>query len=159
MSVQPDEVDRLIREVRATFHRVREVADVLHVETGVTACMRGVLETLAEGGTQTVPAMARAKGVSRQHIQATVDALARAGLVTMAPNPAHRKSPLIQLSAQGEAVFAGIRSREAKVLATLATALPAAEVRAGRAVLAALRAQLQSLPLVTAEGAKPETDP
>src|SRR6185295_2962392 len=58
----------------------------------------GLLRSLKLGGPQTVPALARSRPVSRQHIQTLADAMAAEGLLAFKPNPAHKRSPLVTLT-------------------------------------------------------------
>jgi DNA-binding MarR family transcriptional regulator len=109
-------VGAMARDIRKLFHILGAVGDALHADLGITASMRAVLESLARGGAQTVPQMARARPVTRQHIQAIVDQLLNAGLVTLQPNPAHKRSSLVALTKAGEAAFATMSDREAVVL-------------------------------------------
>ena len=46
--------------VRRLFHRMGHGATVLHRESGISAGMRAVLESVIHGGPMTVPQMARA---------------------------------------------------------------------------------------------------
>lgn len=131
-------LNRLIIDIRLCFHRLKAVADGLHADLGINSAMRGVLETLADGGDWTVPRIARAKGVSRQHIQVTVDTLRAAGLVEPRANPAHRRSPLIVTTARGAAGFAEMRRREAAVLDRFAGELSPDGVAAARETLSRL---------------------
>ena len=131
-------LDHVVRLVRDTFPRLQAAGDRLHRHIGVTPAMRAVLESLLDGGAQTVPAIARSRSVSRQHIQSLADGLAAAGLVHAEPNPAHRRSPLLSLSSRGRAVVAALRGAEAPVLAELAAALPADDVAATARTLSAL---------------------
>jgi len=131
-------LNQLIINIRLGFHRLKAVAEELHADLGITAAMRGVLESLSDGGDWTVPRIARAKGVSRQHIQVTVDTLRAAGLVELRPNPAHRRSPLVAPTADGAAAYAEMRRRETAVLDELAGELPPAAIEGARDTLAAL---------------------
>jgi DNA-binding MarR family transcriptional regulator len=135
----------LIRLIRRNIHLLTAWADRMHGDLDITASMRAVMESLDEGGPQTVPQIARAKGVSRQHIQAIVDQLVPAGLAASAENPAHRRSKLIALTPRGQDVFNEIRRREAPVFAALEAALPTDELRAANAALRRLHAFMTSL--------------
>lgn len=135
-------VEAVVREVRACFNRLKALADTLHQDIAVTAAMRAVMEALDDAGEQTVPQIARAKSVTRQHIQVLVNALAEAKLVATRANPDDRRSPLIALTARGKATFARMRQREQAVLADMAVALRGCDLDAARAALAALRACL-----------------
>ena len=123
------EIDALIRSVRACFHRLADAGNALHAEDGVTSGMRGVMESLSEGGKQTVPRIARAKTVSRQHIQVLADQLIAAGFATIARNPAHKRSHLIELTREGERVFGAIRAREKTLLKEFAGAMDSASLQ------------------------------
>lgn len=123
MSTKAERVDELIRLIRAAFGRLRVAGDELHRDAGVTSAMRAVMEGLAEGGPATVPEIARAKLTSRQNIQVLVDGLVADGLVTLAANPAHRRSPLVALSPAGRKTFAAMRRKEMGALAELSACL------------------------------------
>src|SRR5262245_37627217 len=116
------DVEKIAREVRHLFQVLRALADVLHKDTGLNASTRAVMEALAEGP-RTVPDVARAKSVTRQHIQVLVDELVKSELIELRPNPAHLRSPLVALTRKGEAVFATVRKREAPLLDGLASGL------------------------------------
>ena len=109
-------LESVFDEVRLLFHRLRLVADELHENTHVTAAMRGVLEGLARLGPQTVPAMARARPVSRQHIQNIVNELLQQKLVATEDNPAHKSSPLITLTKKGAGIIQQMKERESRLL-------------------------------------------
>jgi DNA-binding MarR family transcriptional regulator len=132
-------VGAMTRDIRKLFHVLRAVGDALHADLGITASMRAVLESLARAGAQTVPQMARARPVTRQHIQAIVDQLLEAGLVALQPNPAHKRSSLVGLTKAGEEAFAVMSDREAVVLERIAAGLDQAEVRTALRVLGQLR--------------------
>ena len=103
-------------EVRLLFHTLKAAAEDLHGGTSITVPMRGVLEGLLRVGPQTVPALARARPVSRQHIQAIVDELLRQKLVETQDNPAHKTSPLIALTQKGASCIRRMKEREQRVL-------------------------------------------
>jgi DNA-binding MarR family transcriptional regulator len=63
----------------------------------------GVLRSLMRDGPQTVPAMARARPISRQHCQTIVNALKAQGFVRLIANPAHKRSKLVEITAKGQA--------------------------------------------------------
>lgn len=149
MTPEAERLDSLIVEVRTAFHRLKAVSDQMHRDLGITAAMRAVMETVADDGPMTVPQIARARGVSRQHIQTSVDSLAATGLVGLKENPAHRRSPLVVLTRRGKSVFREIRRRERAVLEALAGGLPARRITAARATLQTLNARLQ--PRMTGE--------
>jgi DNA-binding MarR family transcriptional regulator len=109
-------LESLFDEVRLLFHTLKAAANDLHCDTGITASMRGVLEGLLRMGPQTVPAMARARPVSRQHIQIVVNELLRQKLVETQENPAHKGSLLIALTKKGVAQIRQMKEREQRLL-------------------------------------------
>lgn len=132
---QRDAFEPLSRAVRSLFHKMGAAVSRLHEGSGITGGMRAVLESVIEGGPQTVPEIARARPVSRQHIQALVNDLLAAGYVEYRDNPAHRRSKLVAPTRQGEAAFAALRARETAALSRLSVALSAEEMaRAERAL-------------------------
>lgn len=142
MTTRRAKAEAVTRQIRACFNRLKALADALHADLGVTGAMRAVIESLDEGGEQTVPTIARAKSVTRQHIQVLVNALLEAGLVSTRDNPADKRSPLVALTPKGRAAFATMREREKSVLADLTTALAGQDLDAALATLEALRAHL-----------------
>lgn len=140
---------RLIVAVRIAFNRLKGAADALHGDLNVNVSMRGVLEALADGAahgaSKTVPAIARDKGVSRQHIQLIVDAAVERGFVEAVDNPAHKRSPVIVLRRKGAKIFAEIRRREAAILETLAEGLNVEAIDRAASLLATLNSRLTAL--------------
>ena len=132
----------MIAAVRISFNRLKGIAEELHRDLGVSVSMRGVMESLADEHAKTVPAIAREKGVSRQHIQVNVDALLNVGMVEARDNAAHRRSPLIALTERGRQVFAEIRRREASILESLVEGLEPKTVGDAATVLELLNERL-----------------
>src|SRR5262245_6092685 len=133
-------LEALAREVRLTFHELRATAEALHDDpNGLTAAHRGVLESLHRDGAQTVPALARARPVSRQHIQILVNRLLEVGLVTTEPNPAHERSQLIALTPAGAKRFSDMQRRERRALGSTTLPVSEARLRAATETLSELR--------------------
>lgn len=65
----------------------------------------GIMRSLILDGDQTVPEMARARPVSRQHCQTIVNRLYEQGFVDFIENPRHRKSHLIAITKKGRVRF------------------------------------------------------
>lgn len=135
----------IVRLVPPLFHRLRVIGDGLHAGHGVTTPMRGVMQSLFDGGPQTVPQMAAARPVSRQHIQTQVDALAALCLVEIVPNPAHKRSSRIVLTGAGRQLFETMRAREMAVLAGLVGSLSLADLEVTRQTLTTLADQFAVL--------------
>jgi len=132
---QIDAFYSLTQAVRRLFHKLGHGASALHRDKEISAGMRAVLESVVQGGPQSVPQMARVRPVSRQHIQGLVNALLDAGHVEYAGNPAHKRSKLVAPTARGHEVFAAMRARENTALRRLAVESTPDELAAANAVL------------------------
>ena len=125
----------VIREVRRLFHRLANATDRLHREQRVTAAQRAILEELVELGDRSVPDLARAKGVTRQHVQVMANELLSFGLAAARANPAHRRSPLLYPTQAGRRVFEAMRSRENRLLQAVVERLPSGRLSGVAAIL------------------------
>ncbi|GAA3443502.1 MarR family winged helix-turn-helix transcriptional regulator [Planomonospora venezuelensis] len=105
---------------------------------GLSVGVRAVLNLLREHGPMTVPQMGRAQALSRQFVQRMTNDAAARGLVEFAPNPAHRRSSLIRLTAEGRAAITAVIDREHAVLRQIDGDLTDAEVTACIRVLSRL---------------------
>lgn len=143
MNSDAAEIYRLIVEIRRAFHTLANVGDRLHADLGITSAMRAQIEYLCNHGPATVPDIARAKSVSRQHIQQLVNALVASDQVRLVANPRHRRSPLVELTDKGIGAFAEIRRREAAVLGELAGRFDAVASGEAADTIARLRAVLE----------------
>ena len=128
----------VIGEVRTCFNLLKTLAERLHRDAGVNASMRAVMEALAVGPPRTVPDIASARGVSRQHIQTVMNGLVDEGLAVASDNPAHKRSPLYDLTPKGRATFAAITAHEAGPLKDLAAAMDASALEQAGQTLADL---------------------
>ncbi|MGB8330464.1 MAG: MarR family winged helix-turn-helix transcriptional regulator [Polyangiales bacterium] len=132
----------LFNETRLLFHALKQWAEILHDGVEVTVPMRAVLELLLLGGPATVPAMARARGVSRQQIQQQVDALFEGGFVEREVNPAHKRSSIIALSDKGRAQIQNMRAEELNALRRVQIGVSDKAVQDAAQVLSAWRVAL-----------------
>jgi DNA-binding MarR family transcriptional regulator len=119
---------RISNVVRRLFHQLRAVSELASpAADGFTVSHRAVLESLY-AGPQTVPALAKARPVARQHIQVLVNKLLELGLVETLANPAHRRSQLVALTSAGKRRFEAIRKAERALLRRAKLPLSAAEL-------------------------------
>jgi DNA-binding MarR family transcriptional regulator len=79
---------------------------------------------LDRSGSRTVPQMASARPLSRQHIQMLVNPLVEGRYVELVDNPAHKRSKLVRLTPKGRKLVDRMRKRESKVFGVLATRDP-----------------------------------
>jgi DNA-binding MarR family transcriptional regulator len=140
---QPD-LTPLVNRIPRLHYLLKALGDGLHAELGVTSAMRGVMAALAAGDPRTVPELARERPVSRQHMQLVVNDLLAAGLAETLPNPAHRRSPRIALTEDGQRHLKLLRDREAGFLAQTAPAVSHAELAAVTRLFDLLERELAS---------------
>lgn len=133
----------LLDETRLLFRALKQWSETLHAELGMTAAMRGVLELILLDGPGTVPDMARARGVSRQHIQQQVDALLERSFVERHDNPAHKRSSMIALTDSGRALIQGMRTAELNALSRMQVGVSDDATAEASLVLSGWRAALQ----------------
>ncbi len=105
--------------VRRLFHKLGHGFGQLHGESEISIGMRAVLESVIDGGPQTVPQMARVRPVTRQHIQSLVNALLEGGFVEYRDNPGHKRSKLVAATPRGETAFAAMRAVENRAFRAL----------------------------------------
>ena len=138
-----DEIDSLLNEVRLLYNRIVRVGETLHADESITLGMRAVLEHLQLNGATTVPDIARSRSVTRQHIQTLVNALLDADLVTLEPNPQHRRSSLVALTPDGLRIIRRMRQRESRFLNETQFGLTQTRVRESVSTLARVRSALE----------------
>jgi DNA-binding MarR family transcriptional regulator len=142
------EVRAVVDEAVALFWRVRYVADQIHTAGGRSETARGVLRGLVRYGARTVPQLAFARSVSRQHMQEVVDGLVADGLVRRRANPSHARSWLIEPTVRGLSVVSALDAEDARTIAAVSahvvTTRPelAATIKVLRAIRAAFEADV-----------------
>ena len=129
----------VLLETFALSFRVREAGKRSGVFTASGAGLWGFLNSLATQGPQTVPTLARARPVSRQHIQQIANEAAAQGLVAFVDNPRHRRSKLVALTDEGRAVYAELTRSLAGWCSELARGLQAAELEATARMLVEIK--------------------
>ena len=143
-----DSIDDLLNESRVFYHALVNIGEKLHSEEDLSLGMRAVLETLSGDGPQTVPEMAKARRVTRQRVQALVDALKARGYVTARANPAHKRSVVIALTDPGAEVIARMKQRERQYISERLevgknTPTSAGQITSALKTLRTLRAHLE----------------
>lgn len=124
-------------ELYAVLQRIRPIHELSAraVATALdgadlTVPLRAVLERLQVAGPQTVPAIARSLYVTRQGVQALVDRARKLALVETRPNPEHRRSHLVALTAAGQRRFTTLHESELDRLTRVAEGCDPADVAA-----------------------------
>ena len=119
--------------------------DLLAADLGLTAARWQVLGaiTLAQRSL-TVPQIARRIGLTRQSVHATVNLLVRDGLLDLAPNADHRRSPLVLLTDRGRTSYTAIDGRQAAWVNRLAGAIGGSDLETTAHVLDELCRRLEA---------------
>lgn len=95
---------------------------------GLSVGIRAVLNMLHRAGPMTVPQMGRAQAISRQFVQRMVNEASARRLVEAVANPAHKRSSLIRLTADGRAVITAVADRERAMLHEAGAGLTDADI-------------------------------
>lgn len=139
----PCELASLIDETVALFRRLRDLAAEVYGESSLSGGHRNVLKELDGEGPRTVPEMARARGVSRQHVQSHVNELASLGYVELIENPAHKRSRRVRLTGEGKRFLVEMGRREERVLSSLDVAAGACAIESAVGTLRAVRESIE----------------
>lgn len=103
--ISGNSVQALLAEVNGLAAELRKPMTVAGRTTSVPAGERSILQALGEQGPRTVPEIARARGTSRQSVQMLVNRLKGQGWAELNVNPAHKRSALVCLTAEGKALL------------------------------------------------------
>jgi DNA-binding MarR family transcriptional regulator len=133
----------LIEEVIRTFRQLRVVSAEIHGGGLPIPGQRGVLMQLSRE-MQTVPAMARERGVSRQNIQKMIDGFLARGLVVQVDNDAHRRSKFVRLTSKGKTAVNRMIAGEKLAFQRLKLPVSAAQLKKTISALQTLRKQLNN---------------
>ena len=125
----------LFKETVSLYWRLSADAAAIHGVGTLSGPRRTILSTLHDVGPQTVSHLARARAQTRQRLQPVVNALVRDGLVEAIPNPMHKRSPLMRLTASGKQHVRGILEKEGALLARLRLRSSTTELVKAAAVL------------------------
>jgi DNA-binding MarR family transcriptional regulator len=125
------------------YRRAFRTVERAGAELGLSVGVRAVLDLLHRHGPMTVPQMGREQDLTRQFVQRMVNDAAAAGLVIARPNPAHRRSVLIDLTPAGTALIEEVLRREHAQLRQIGADLTRTDIDTCLRVLRRLLALLQ----------------
>lgn len=134
----------VVDETVALNHRLQWVAERMYGEEGRHATRRGILRGVLRYGPQTVPALARARSVTRQNIQPVVDALLVEGLVELVENPKHARSPLVAATPRGVQLVHRWDLADVRVLLAVGRGLSSEELEITARTLRAVRERFET---------------
>lgn len=141
MSERPAElVSSIVAEVYHLSNLFRRWGEIVAGTIGETQSRWQVLSAASDGD-KTVAQISRRLGVTRQNVQRVADDLVSGKLAQMVRNPAHRSSPLVQLTPAGRRKFDQLTRVASKFNAQLAEGLDLNDLRSTQIVLTKLRGQ------------------
>jgi len=123
MASDPNTLAELIDEIHWLSAELKRRTALRSEQQQVLLASKGLLNTLAEQGPRTVPAIAEARNTSRQNIQIIANRLAELGCIEFVPNPHHKKSDLVRLTLSGTALLKSSTRQETAVLHGIAAVI------------------------------------
>lgn len=128
--------------VRRLFRALAQKASENLGQYQLSVADRAVMEFLYPQEQLSVPEIASRYQVSRQHVQVTVNALRKKGLLESRPNPRHKRSVLMKLSEKGGELFAEILAKDKQTVERLFSAVPPEDRKTTRRSLETLLREL-----------------
>ena len=128
--------------VRRLFRALAQKANENLGQYQLSVADRAVMEFLYPQEQLSVPEIASRYQVSRQHVQVTVNALRKKGLLESRPNPRHKRSVLMKLSEKGGELFAEILAKDKQTVERLLSAIPREDRKTTRRSLETLLREL-----------------
>jgi DNA-binding MarR family transcriptional regulator len=118
--------------------------DLLGAREGLTSARWQVLGAIALAERPlTVPQIARRMGLTRQSVHATVKRLVADGLLEIAPNADHRRSPLVDLTGSGRSRYEAVDRMQVTWVNALARGLDRSDLETAALVLDELCRRLE----------------
>lgn len=112
---------------------------------GLTSARWQILGAIVQADrSQPVAWLARDLGANRQNVQRIINDLNNDGLVSLEPNPHHKRAQLVVLTPKGQQTYEAAISLYTPLVEALAEGLPAEDIGAAQRVLSALRTKLET---------------
>lgn len=140
-----DAVTVLILDVFRLNALLLAAGDRLVGPLGLTSARWQVLGAIAAAArAQPVAWLARDMGANRQNVQRIVNDLQKAGLLTLAANPHHRRASLVVLTDKGRRTFDDAMRVQAPWVNGLSDGLAMKDIETAQRVVTALRKRLET---------------
>lgn len=123
--------------------RLLAAGDSLCSGEGLSSALWQVLGALQDGP-RTVSKVSRMMGLTRQSVQRSVNIMKADGLVELVRNPDHQTSPLVRMTAKGEAAFQEVMRLQIDWSNGLGQKLKVDELKATVRVLSSLLETLEN---------------
>jgi DNA-binding MarR family transcriptional regulator len=135
----------LVDEVIRINGRIKSIFKGVKTATGFSSMEITVLTAVVESRlAPTVPQIGRSLGHSRQVIQRAVNALTAAKLVETAPNPNHKRAPLLRATLRGQTLKRETDAHATKAIRTLLRGINAVKCRRVAGELRQLRGEMEA---------------
>ena len=137
--------DRLVVEIFSLNGRLVITGDELVADLGLSSARWQVLGALDLSPVPLpVAHIARNMGLSRQAVQRLVNEMRGQGLISLAPNPHHRRAHLVLLTPAGKTAFDQAMLRQVPWAKSLTKGIAAARIGAALDLLIELRQRLEA---------------
>ena len=133
----------LVEQTYRLYYAFRQADCLLHGTQETTEAERGPLFALFADGPMSVPALARARSVTRQRIQQIMNSLVEVGFVERRANPASEKSPLYGVSARGRKKVLAMLGKERKMFRDFSSVTTERKLRTTISVLHSVREEIE----------------
>jgi DNA-binding MarR family transcriptional regulator len=140
--VSQSDPERLTKAVLAIFRangQLMDWSDAFAAPFGLTSARWQMLGALAlAGGPASTPTIARAMGLTRQGARKQLALLFDEGLIRKRHNPAHKRSPLYELTDEGARTYDAIQTAWADQARSVCTEIPSESLDVTLSTLATL---------------------
>src|SRR5699024_9714487 len=103
-------------EIGPLYRKVARIVERSQPAMGMSVGVRAVREQRSRRGGRTAPRLARGQALSWQLVQRMVHDAKGAGLVELAPHPAHRRSSRVRLAQAGRTAIGSVPERERELM-------------------------------------------
>jgi len=139
-----DALKALLIEASLLHHHVAATTRALAGPDDLTNAQVSLLRSLAARGPSTVPQLASERAIARQPVQRMALELENLGYVRFSPNPRHRRSRLVALTATGRRRLASMERRQSTWTDALGARLSERSLRAAAHVLRRVREEIST---------------
>jgi DNA-binding MarR family transcriptional regulator len=138
-----DAMVELIGESFRLHSRLQTTADQMAREVGLTGTRWQVLNAVAQATRPaTISDIARWMGLARQSVQQVANSLAEDSLIDYQPNPKHQRASLVVVTRKAAKLLEQLDEQRYTWANTVATTLPADDIRVASETLPAVRKEL-----------------
>ena len=149
------ELETLMREITQVFYGLRATGQGMGLSSDWGNGSWGLLQALAMEGPITMSSLARQRSVSRQYIQKIASTPIREQWITLEPNPADRRAPVMTITADGLRRLRAHRRQLRRGLRRVSRHFLAEDVAKAAATVSLMRSVLDQMTLT--DPVDPET--